>query len=883
MSLHVPHRVPIDLGGESIPASESESLIAHLGWIRQVARHLVADADRADDLAQEACVVALAHGPRDSRSLRGWLTAVMHNLVRQGSRGERRRGEREARAARAERVDATDELVARASLQRRIVGAVLDLEEPYRSTILLRFFEDLPPREIARRQGVPTTTVHSRLKRGLAHLRERLDDSRGAWFALLAPLASKNQSPLALTVGGVIVNAKVTLAVVSVAVLATVVAIAQLDDGGQAPVSRAAAVASDAPPPASSDSLSGELEGARAGAERVEIAAAGIRADSDDASVAASPALHRVRGRVIDSGGTAVAGLALAFEGGAETIAAHSRAGGSFEFETAAANGTVTAHDPRFATVRSGQYRASSSFEPIVIVAPAIEVGGIVFDPQRIPLRGARVSLALPDGFATRFGEILEATRVLEWPALSDENGRFTLGRVPQIEGALVRVLVDGYQPAFQPEPAFSDSNLAFILQRPAILTQGALRGRVLDPDGQGVAEARVAAGLTSTVTDASGEFAIDLSRAATADVVTAVKAGFRPARMERPEEARADLPGHTGWPDRIEMRLGGPPLSIEGRIVDPEGKPRGNLRVWVSDPTPFGLIGRVPAQNEALMAGAEVPRRGLEPDPNPPREDSDNETTNRNAGGPPTVCWFWVLADADGRFELGGLDDRRYTLRVLDKKTLQTFTSRPIQAGDHDARIEMPPPAVFAKLAGRISTVGDRPVAGVSVQLRTTGFEVHTRMFGGKLNAFEFYTGGETSTDAEGHFEFTDVPRDGVFFTLRSDQIVPCDWTLPGDADPEHLDVHVDVRCQLDVRLKAPMERADEIALLDGQGENVSLMEMNGESVHMNSSVPLVAGRSGVLSASSSARTLELRKNGKVVESLAIGLVPGEINLIEP
>src|SRR6185436_1931205 len=127
--------------------------------------------------------------------------------------------------------------------------------------------------------------------------------------------------------------------------------------------------------------------------------------------------------------------------------------------------------------------------------------------------------------------------------------------------------LVDGYQPAHEPEPAYSDSSLVFLLQRPTLMTKGGLRGRVLDSSGQPAAGARVAAGLTSTVTDESGEFALDLSRAATADAVTAVKTGFRPARMERPQEAQGD---RTGWPDFVELRLGGPPLSIRGRVVDP-------------------------------------------------------------------------------------------------------------------------------------------------------------------------------------------------------------------------------------------------------------------------------------------------------------------------
>src|SRR6185295_15021437 len=96
---------PLDacpMNGESIPAPEHELLIADLRWIRRVARQLAADAHQADDLAQDACVLALSRGPNDPRSLRGWLARVMQNLVRQDGRGERRRRAREERSARTE-------------------------------------------------------------------------------------------------------------------------------------------------------------------------------------------------------------------------------------------------------------------------------------------------------------------------------------------------------------------------------------------------------------------------------------------------------------------------------------------------------------------------------------------------------------------------------------------------------------------------------------------------------------------------------------------------------------------------------------------------------------------------------------------------------------
>ena len=83
------------------------------------------------------------------------------------------------------------------SLQRHWTGrlalwaAVLTLAEPYRATVLLRFFEGLPPRLIAARLGVPVATVHSRLQRALAQLRHQLDHDfagRPQWLAAFAPI-----------------------------------------------------------------------------------------------------------------------------------------------------------------------------------------------------------------------------------------------------------------------------------------------------------------------------------------------------------------------------------------------------------------------------------------------------------------------------------------------------------------------------------------------------------------------------------------------------------------------------------------------------------------------------------------------------------------------
>src|SRR5260221_11080039 len=88
--------------GGSISARDRDNLIAHVGWIRDLARRIAADRDRADDLAQETCIVALGRRPRNAPSIKGWLRTIMQNLARRQGANENSRREREASAARTE-------------------------------------------------------------------------------------------------------------------------------------------------------------------------------------------------------------------------------------------------------------------------------------------------------------------------------------------------------------------------------------------------------------------------------------------------------------------------------------------------------------------------------------------------------------------------------------------------------------------------------------------------------------------------------------------------------------------------------------------------------------------------------------------------------------
>lgn len=150
-----------------------------------LARTLVRDPHLAEDLTQDAMVAGLRFGADRARDVTAWLRGTLRHLVRRDLRARRRRAGLEQAAARPEALPAPEELLERARLQRRLADAVLSLDEPYRTAVLLRFFEGLPPRQIASRQGVPVATVRTRLQRALVRLRDQLgvaDGGRWRWF-----------------------------------------------------------------------------------------------------------------------------------------------------------------------------------------------------------------------------------------------------------------------------------------------------------------------------------------------------------------------------------------------------------------------------------------------------------------------------------------------------------------------------------------------------------------------------------------------------------------------------------------------------------------------------------------------------------------------------
>jgi RNA polymerase sigma-70 factor (ECF subfamily) len=185
---------------DSEPNEQGSDLAALASKIRGLALAIAGEAHMAEDLAQDAWVALLRRRATAPGSfLQASLSRTMRNLMRFRSRSETHRSDREQAVARPEQEACCELALERLEVHQAILQAVHELKEPYRTTVLLRWFEELEPAEIARRMGVPVRTVHTRVSRALAMLRKKLGPRWGSEgsFGLMAALAwlSDMQAP----------------------------------------------------------------------------------------------------------------------------------------------------------------------------------------------------------------------------------------------------------------------------------------------------------------------------------------------------------------------------------------------------------------------------------------------------------------------------------------------------------------------------------------------------------------------------------------------------------------------------------------------------------------------------------------------------------------
>ena len=179
-----------------------EALLTEADWLRPLARRLARSGDvEADDLIQDSVEAALrSGGPSKAAPLRPWLRRVMLNLHAARQRTESRRRLRELRRTPSDDPRHPDDLVMRAEFRQAVASAVLRIREPYRRTLLWKFFEGWSVARIAKHDSVTPATVRSRIHRGLNILRADLGEHWGEdWRIQCLAVATSHAWPTAAT------------------------------------------------------------------------------------------------------------------------------------------------------------------------------------------------------------------------------------------------------------------------------------------------------------------------------------------------------------------------------------------------------------------------------------------------------------------------------------------------------------------------------------------------------------------------------------------------------------------------------------------------------------------------------------------------------------
>lgn len=147
----------------------------HLDASYRLARAIVHEPADAEDAMQDALVQAWRRWPtlRDPALFERWFARILVNTCRDQLR--RRAARPAADASELMGIPSRDDPLAATHERDAMAAAMASLSPDQRVVVALRFYRDLPVDDIARRLGIPSGTVHSRLHYALKRLNELID------------------------------------------------------------------------------------------------------------------------------------------------------------------------------------------------------------------------------------------------------------------------------------------------------------------------------------------------------------------------------------------------------------------------------------------------------------------------------------------------------------------------------------------------------------------------------------------------------------------------------------------------------------------------------------------------------------------------------------
>ena len=577
---------------------------ANRACLRRLARQLVS-ADAAEDLEQDTWAAAFAHRPEADRPVRIWVMEVMRNFARMRRRRATVAGTHRddvIKAATPEAPAAADQLLERLETSRALVDELSQLPEPYRTTVLLRYYEDRSAADIAGLQGVPAGTVRWRLKQGLDLLRARLDarfgSTRRSWLVALTPIAEIGRgggTNSGLLQGGLTLAAKTKVATGLAVIICLLVGGALLvrQRHRPSPVRSEATAAGHASRPwaLARESFDPERDSgaARPGALAVELV------DADDRPVGGgSLSLSRRLGPAGVELSDIPRPVAIGISDRDGRARFDALAPGSYTITAASDRPGVASQSQEGIAVEAGQTRPIK----LRLGRQGLVLSGRVLDSTSGVISPARVSAQLTE----RDGEPGAAPQL--FAVTSADNGRYALVLPPG--RYTVRAEAQGY--AVRTDYVV----LGAAVTRDLVMEAGAvLAGRVVDRTSQQVVgaanvQARLVEGWRSgqsrpVASDESGAFR--LSGLGPGDYVVDVRSGGHAGRSRvvrlGPGQAREDV--------LVELDSG---RRVLGQVVDARGRAVGRATVLLSHSGGAGPVATVSDAGGAFHFDGQLPGR---------------------------------------------------------------------------------------------------------------------------------------------------------------------------------------------------------------------------------------------------------------------------------
>lgn len=362
------------------------------------------------------------------------------------------------------------------------------------------------------------------------------------------------------------------------------------------------------------------------------------------------------------------------------------------------------------------------------------------------------------------------------------------------------------------------------------------LRGSVLLPDGNPAVGARVRLGDLSAQTGDDGRYALPVvTQLADELPLAAGLDDYAPALIERyGATVNTALPL---TPPEAVLQLG-PALSISGVLLEAAGEPATGWQIQLHD-------------------GTEISRMQFPPD-----------LAERVGKG-----LISTSTKGDGKFLLTNLLPRDYTLLARDQKTLQTFYSDPIPAGDNDVVLRVPADGLHESVKGVVVDLSGLPVEHASVSV---GLILYRTSNGYSSTALKAVV-----TDAEGNFELRDVPKEYVHFNVGGDAVTPQLFEWSDEMDPQSLVLEVARRCHFRLKVSGGDPESLSYAIVDEAGDELQITTYHAGGSSSSTRQPLEAGDNPVRSISQDAQQLRVFERQELVHEQAIWLDPEDVTEI--